>query len=411
MNRKAAITIVVIFLLVVAAISIRQHIVSVREARVAATNAAQLVLTRAEVPAQSNGFSLLVQAGAALILTNDDRDFAIGKKWDEARARNILETNAAAMALMHQAWALPYLQVEVITNMGQEFPYLEEWNGLAWLAVLEARMSFAHGDESKGFEQALQAVRFGQRVQAANGGEIHYTTGWSMKSPGLTCIREFANKTTLPASNLIAIAESLAKFEVRQDDLDQMLKAEYRAQVGLYDETTAMLTTTGSSRMKYLYDADRTKRELAAQDVSIMKAVTNYYGAGLTLVPAARRQVGFFSRLMHGNLMGETLNEMNQDSGRNILVTKCRENVAVRATRIILALKAYETVNHRPPASLPELVPGLLPSVPLDDFDGKPMRYKPESNLVYSVGSNLIDSGGVEGKDSSSGDILFPYHF
>src|SRR5579859_606329 len=148
MNRKAVITFVICLLLVVAAISVRWHVISARESREAAKNVAQLVLTRTEVPAQSNGFSLLLQAGEGVVLRSGDRDFATGAKWDEARARNILETNTAAIALMHSAWALPFLQVEAVTNTVQSFPYLDEWPDLARLAVLEARMSFEHGDES-----------------------------------------------------------------------------------------------------------------------------------------------------------------------------------------------------------------------------------------------------------------------
>ena len=50
------------------------------------------------------------------------------------------------------------------------------------------------------------------------------------------------------------------------------------------------------------------------------------------------------------------------------------------------------------PESLGELVPALLPSVPIDPFDGKPLRFKklPNGYVVYSIGMNLQDDGGRE---------------
>jgi hypothetical protein len=47
------------------------------------------------------------------------------------------------------------------------------------------------------------------------------------------------------------------------------------------------------------------------------------------------------------------------------------------------------------PSSLEELGPQYLKEVPLDPFDGQPIRYSPEKAIIYSVGDDLIDSGGI----------------
>ncbi|MEO7676666.1 MAG: hypothetical protein ABIV39_07895 [Verrucomicrobiota bacterium] len=73
---------------------------------------------------------------------------------------------------------------------------------------------------------------------------------------------------------------------------------------------------------------------------------------------------------------------------------KCRENVTVSATQTILALRCYQMKYGNLPKSLDELVPEFLPAVPFDDFDGKTLRYSPDKKVVYSVGPDLIDSGG-----------------
>ena len=46
------------------------------------------------------------------------------------------------------------------------------------------------------------------------------------------------------------------------------------------------------------------------------------------------------------------------------------------------------------PGRLDDLVPAYIGSVPLDAFDGRPIRYSGSLGLLYSVGSDGVDSGG-----------------
>jgi hypothetical protein len=61
------------------------------------------------------------------------------------------------------------------------------------------------------------------------------------------------------------------------------------------------------------------------------------------------------------------------------------------------------------PDKLDELVPTFLERVPEDEFNGKSLRFKKLDNryIVYSVGENLVDDGGVERKsDKEVGDVV-----
>lgn len=51
------------------------------------------------------------------------------------------------------------------------------------------------------------------------------------------------------------------------------------------------------------------------------------------------------------------------------------------------------------PATQEALVPDYLSAVPRDPFDGQPFRYSAEKRIVYSVGENLTDDGGDEGRE------------
>ncbi|MDX2225897.1 MAG: hypothetical protein SFY92_02180 [Verrucomicrobiae bacterium] len=62
-----------------------------------------------------------------------------------------------------------------------------------------------------------------------------------------------------------------------------------------------------------------------------------------------------------------------------------------------LAIERFRHKHKRLPTSFEELVPAYLPSVPVDVFDDKPLRYLPTAKgyMVYSVGPDGIDDKGV----------------
>jgi hypothetical protein len=66
-----------------------------------------------------------------------------------------------------------------------------------------------------------------------------------------------------------------------------------------------------------------------------------------------------------------------------------------------LALRLYRKENGRYPENLQQLVPKYLPSVPIDPYDGKPLRYRKlqKGFKVWIVGGNRKDDGGVKVQD------------
>ena len=66
------------------------------------------------------------------------------------------------------------------------------------------------------------------------------------------------------------------------------------------------------------------------------------------------------------------------------------------SSRAGLACRLFKGQTGRYPDRLEELVPALLPELPVDPFTGKPLVYRREGDgfIVYSLGSNQKDDGG-----------------
>ena len=98
--------------------------------------------------------------------------------------------------------------------------------------------------------------------------------------------------------------------------------------------------------------------------------------------------------LFEENVVGKKLIDLLTPSMKNVFSTFCQVKFSTEATAVLLALRAYQKEKGRLPDSLNELVPEYLSHLPLDPFDGKPLRYSKEKKIVYCVGRDLVDSGG-----------------
>jgi len=93
----------------------------------------------------------------------------------------------------------------------------------------------------------------------------------------------------------------------------------------------------------------------------------------------------FVQRIVHPNLL-------------KAFQTVAYNQVKIHTLVIVCGLEEYRLENGVYPEKLVELIPQYLSQIPNDVIDGQPMRYqrlKPDSFIVYSIGWNRKDEGGV----------------
>ena len=82
-----------------------------------------------------------------------------------------------------------------------------------------------------------------------------------------------------------------------------------------------------------------------------------------------------------------------------------RIETARRVVVTAIALKRFQLQHGKLPEVLGELAPKFLPTVPIDPYDGKPLRYQPNPDgtyLLYSIGDDGKDDGGDPTNPSAS---------
>ncbi len=80
------------------------------------------------------------------------------------------------------------------------------------------------------------------------------------------------------------------------------------------------------------------------------------------------------------------------------------------ATQVAIAIEQYRLDTGKIPDRLEDLVPKYMEKVPIDPFDGKPLRYKrlEKGYTIYSIGEDGKDDGGKK-KDRGEKDFDYPF--
>jgi hypothetical protein len=81
---------------------------------------------------------------------------------------------------------------------------------------------------------------------------------------------------------------------------------------------------------------------------------------------------------------------------------RCQESYSLVGTQILLAIKTHKSETGKIINSLNDLVPEYFSEIPKDPFGGKDIKFSAEKKIIYSIGTDLIDSGGES-------DYNYPY--
>jgi hypothetical protein len=385
-----------------------------------------LQLARASIPEGSNAFDILQQAASHLWQPDTDgrvlSALARDTNWDANMAATILANNRQTLADWDAAAKLSDLQVPEIQNSGDLLPYLPDWKKLALLARVRENFLLHSGKVQEAFDHILNDSQTSRRMQNGRGPLICYLVGISVDSMALNQIRHWVGQTHLDATQLKSY---LRKLQLDPDEdgiaFANTIKAEYHMETGTlaaWNEGKLPNPLTGAQiprppRWLPTFNLNRTKALFAKTSLLLVKDAPLHFNEA-KLPDWESNRPSLVSMGLSGNAVGEMMYGMIESGIVAALAKKSQENVQLQATRIILALRAYELKHGSLPPALSALVPEFLDEVPVDDFDGQPLRYVRERKMVYSVGKNLKDDGGDDTRSGPIGtplDLVYRFDF
>jgi len=393
-------------------------------------------LARPPIPAQDNGYrhiAYLLEEDFELSLSETASCALQNRKtyaqWDPKELSATLAANAAHFEALRSAAAAPHLQIPLPEDLW-EFSSYQVLFDLYRLLILSSQHAIATGETGTGIATLQDAVLFAEAMKSHTGGVmIDYMIALALQELVLEEMRRLAVAADLGISELRAMRSVFEEVPPYPEDaFDVVLANEF-----LYSKRFSEDVFGGSLRHRLagVWDRFEERRELfesydpqeplpnllldevlsalfagylwhhnanmqlIADDFAHQVAQTSRYCADLDFQgPGSGHEEGsawgaympngFFQEWGMAGLSMETF-----------FKRRCANNLHIEATRATLALQEYARREGDFPDTLKALVPDYLVDLPLDSFDGQPLRYDASLAYLYSVGENYVDDGGA----------------
>ena len=319
-------------------------------------------------------------------------------------------------------------------------PHISQYRDIARLLCWQALADAEAGKMQEAFDHVMEAYQFGQKVHGQDTALIEQLVSTSIMMSATDTLRMMLDEHIHDVDT--AMLDSVRKrFDILVD------KTRFEMDFGaerlfMYDEAQRCFTASrfGRShlylpRLKQLTDSDLTIDDQLAfaaikgfqvlfthpdkdETLKQMEILYAEFEKGVRQTPAAMK-----------TLNSEIQKKLEAFSEKNIFIRYLmpalakvaershRNRVDSMAMLTVLAIVQYHKKHGEYPASLSALVEdGLLRQLPMDPYSDKTLVYRRTEGgfILYSVGLNLTDDGGVPGtKDgkytvwTDNGDVIF----
>jgi hypothetical protein len=335
------------------------------------------------------------------------------KAWYPALAADILERNSETLRLFDKALACAEFQCALPTRIEEsKMESVVALLDLGRLLLFRARATAKKGSGAAALKQAGDLVELGHRLERSKGNVLAYLIGMTLKQMGLEAIFDCLKNNEASSADLKAFAARMARYADESEGLVTSLGVEYESTWMITEDAATSLPAKSTSSKPVSPRVIACWRQLVRLGVvwkphATQKLLVDLYRSHVQLADktltyidqqdaaAVMDKPGPIRYVLAGNYLGRWLYGLWTPSLQGLLVQKVRCRTEFSANLTLIALKAYQVDHGRLPRTLDELVPAYLPAVPLDDYDGKPIRYSYEKKVVYSVGKDFKDDGGM----------------
>lgn len=317
-----------------------------------------------------------------------------------------------ALDLGRAASDMSFCQMPLMTE-GSTF--IGRLRQLARLLVADGKLAQKNGDSDRAITNYLAVVKLGTDC-SKGGATLQSLVGTAIADMGTRAVRAWILQAATTREATERIIKSLTRNDHDRTPYAETLRNELKY---AKKESSQQILKESGPWGRLLYSKRVTNRYFdAALGDLIQESDKPFWQSDTKHVvekwdPEGRQMwLGAPNRPMQRNLMAMTLAAI---SGTRKKVIQAELNLT--ASEVVCALKAYELTHDKPPEQLADLVPDFLPSIPIDPFDGKPLRYRREGKewVIWSVGSDLKDDKAAwhefkyqtPDEERKGGDIYF----
>lgn len=370
-------------------------------------------------PPEQNGAETYIKAFATKILPVE-RETAIAyyEKLKEAPlhgpypeplaslAETMLDANQPRLDLLHQAAQFPQTRFALDYGLGpsMEIPHLAQLRELAAISVLEAGLTAQKGDMDRS-EKALLTLTALDRVLRDEPLMMSQGTRMSIHTSASNALRRALECGSFSDTQLARLQEAFGALE--SPDMP------FRALIGERAMRCMHYGRMNISKKHAKTGPNRVENVHRDYRYRVVLSLINLSGDSIQFLDGMRKWIDISRKPFPEALAAAAILDKTQDDehyGRlslsaSILPTIgyhiasfARDAAELRIAKTALAVERYRVQYAKPPTALQDLVPAFIDAVPIDPFDGQPLRYRVAGNnyRIYSIANNKKDDGGEE---------------
>lgn len=321
----------------------------------------------------------------------------------EEQIRVILSRYSVHMQKARQAADIPGCRFKINWEDGflTDTPHLTAMKRLALLARVEAKFDIKAGRTDEAAQSVLLQMKLAEALRDEPG-FLSQARRFTMLGNACDVLESILDKGTITNATANALKERLERLELTES-LAQAMKGERAIGISTYDQARlgkiGSNTDAGASNELQQFANNPIVRSALDRDElyylnemeKLLDLVRMPYRKVLQKKPerSDAPKYGFISMILL------TMPEY-------VLQSRDTAATQVALARIALALHQHKRSFGSYPSSLRELRHTQDMKAPLDPYSGKSFIYKPRGNryVLYSVGSDLKDNGGIE-RDAS----------
>jgi len=289
------------------------------------------------------------------------------------------------------------------------YDFVNNQMSFAQFIMEKARFTFDQGDTDAALRDIRDILRCGITMRRDPISLVEYLVAISTETQALSAIAKITRDPKTTPDDLRRFLEILDEVPPYALAAQNALKTEFvmttatikrlAAKKVHKDELSFLFgdSIPGIVFIRKNFLPNMTLNAMADYYRSIIGEIPQFY-SDMALPEHSHEQFkSFYNILFMKNYLGEILWLVNVSSvWSGGIERRCQADGQLAVTKLIVACHLFQLAEGRRPATLDELVPGYLPAVPPDPFDGAPFRYNAALGVVYSVGKSLTDHGGTD---------------
>ena len=386
------------------------------------------ILNEEDIPV-GGAFDLLRQATDApyeYIGTGGEWSQLKTNKWSDTIFTNLyatLTTSSTNLALAREAVLAGGGQVPTALSFSAKLTYVAGVRNLARVFSISAIRDSSQGCYDKAFSDLVVVMRFGN-ISSRGGGLINRLVAIACRGIGCGAMRRIASNHQVPDDVLVKAMQELDKIEDELEPWSEAFRYEYLVVSNYINSSSMDMKDFGMYPLPPvvlgLGPLLGSTREAIGKNFAHCYSHMVYMAehpfdkkasAGLSVIMSGGQE--WYEILSYQDPLGYVLANIVISNVSSATDRYLGGIVELRATRLFLAILRFKQKEDRLPSDLDDLVPVYINDIPLDVFDGKPLRYVSSTNdtwRIYSVGSDGIDNGGYDSMFRfSEPDIVVPF--